>query len=175
MGTFAPGRRPPEKEGLELPSDEVVDMDLLSYSVEENVDRTPAEVFDFCSDLTNEARWNPDMEHVEKVTDGPVGVGTRFEAKWTRTRPVVVEVVGFDRPEKWETRSKSGGLEITVRGTLSEAGGGTRIQTHLAVRAKGLARLYAPLAVLAMRRGEPGNLRAIKKVLEATSSSDPMR
>jgi hypothetical protein len=140
-----------------------VELSLLSYSVEETLDRAPAEVFDFCSDLTNEAKWNPDVERVEKITDGPVGVGTRYEAKWTNTRPITVEVVGFDRPTMWETRSQSGGLGITVRGTLSEAEGGTRCQTRLTVHAKGVARLYAPLAVLAMRRREPRNLRAIKE------------
>jgi hypothetical protein len=147
-------------------------MSWLSYSVEETIDRAPAEVFDFCSDLTNEAKWNPDVERVEKLTDGPVGVGTRFDAKWTNTRPITVEVVAFDRPIMWETRSRSGGLEITVKGILSGADGGTRCQTRLSVQAKGLARLYAPLAVFAMRRGEPGNLRAIKKVLEASRTSD---
>jgi hypothetical protein len=162
----------PSKQVWNCLSDEDAEMSLLSYSVEENFDRALAEVFDFCSDLTNEAKWNPGIERVEKLTDGPVGVGTRFEAKWTNTRPILVEVVGFDRPTMWETRSQSGGLEITVRGTLSQADGGTRCQTRLTVKAKGLARLYAPLAVLAMRRGEPGNLRAIKEVLEATSISD---
>jgi hypothetical protein len=159
---------------LKLAFDEDVKMSLLSYCVEESFDRAPTEVFDFCSDLTNEAKWNPDIERVEKLTDGPVGLGTRFEARWKNTRPTIVEVVGFDRPTMWETLAQSGGLEITVRGTLSEADGATLCQTGVSVQAKGVARLYAPLAVLAMRRGEPRNLRAIKTVLEATSISDHM-
>jgi hypothetical protein len=131
-------------------------MSLLSYSVEETIDRAPAEVFDFCCDLTNEAKWNPDVERVEKLTDGPIGVGTRFDAKWTNTRPITVEVVGFDRPTMWETRSQSGGLEITVRGTHPGADGGTRCQTRLTVQAKGLARLYAPLAVFPCAEANQG-------------------
>jgi hypothetical protein len=72
----------------------------------------------------------------------------------------------------WETRSDSRGLVITVRGTLSEADGGTRCQTRLPVQAKGLARLDAPLAALAMGRGGPGNPRTIMHVLEATRIGD---
>lgn len=142
-------------------------MSLLSYTVEETIDRSPVEVFDFCSDLRNEQVWNPTLEYVEKLTGGPVGVGTRFAARWSNTGRLVVEVVGFDPPRMWETRSRAGGLMVTVQGRLSDLAPGTRYETTVGVEAMGLARLYAPLALIGMRRREPENLQHIKNTLEA--------
>lgn len=142
-------------------------MTVLSYGTAQMIDRPPGHVFDFCADLRNEEQWNPTLEYVEKLTDGPIGVGTRYRAKWSNAGPVDVEVVRFDRPTLWETRSRAGGLEITVRSTLTGVGAQTRYETRLEIKARGLARLYAPMALFAMRRSEPRNLRNIKKALEA--------
>jgi len=46
-------------------------------------------------------------------------------------------------------------------------GGGTGYSAQMVLKPKGLARLYAPLALLAMRRQESTNLRLIKETLEA--------
>ena len=52
---------------------------------------TPEQAFDYLSDMRNELEWNPAVESVEKLTDGPVGVGTRFRAKWKGGPPVEVD------------------------------------------------------------------------------------
>jgi hypothetical protein len=38
-----------------------------------DIERPPEEVFDYCSDHTNEREWNIRTRRVEKLTDGPVG------------------------------------------------------------------------------------------------------
>jgi hypothetical protein len=43
-----------------------------------------AELFDFAVDLRNELRWNPKVEHMVKITDGPIGVGTRCAGRSIR-------------------------------------------------------------------------------------------
>jgi hypothetical protein len=42
------------------------------------IDRPVAEVFDFVADQRNEPLYNPDMVSSQKLTDGPIDVGTRF-------------------------------------------------------------------------------------------------
>jgi hypothetical protein len=39
-------------------------------------------VFDYCSDNRNELEWNPSAISIEKLTDGPVGLGTKYLARW---------------------------------------------------------------------------------------------
>lgn len=42
------------------------------------ISRSVEETFAFVSDFRNAALWDPRTYAVEKTTDGPIGVGTRF-------------------------------------------------------------------------------------------------
>jgi hypothetical protein len=46
--------------------------------VENAVDirRSPEEVFDYCTDIMREPEWNPRTRRVQKLTEGPIGLGT---------------------------------------------------------------------------------------------------
>lgn len=48
--------------------------------------RSRSEVFDYLSDPRNELHWNPKVQLMEKLTDGPIGVGTKFRAKWSKSK-----------------------------------------------------------------------------------------
>lgn len=45
------------------------------------IKRPLEEVFDFVADERNEPRYNPRMRRAEQISDGPIGVGTRFRAE----------------------------------------------------------------------------------------------
>jgi hypothetical protein len=49
--------------------------------------RSPETVFDYLTDITREVEWNPRTKRVEKLTPGPVGVGSRFGAEWIKGNP----------------------------------------------------------------------------------------
>ena len=68
--------------------------------------RTPEDVFDYLSDMGNEVRWNPDCVSMEQLTDGPVGVGTRFRAKWKQGPVVFTEVTAYERPQHLDLRER---------------------------------------------------------------------
>ncbi|HWD43842.1 MAG TPA: SRPBCC family protein [Actinomycetota bacterium] len=134
----------------------------------ETVIRRPAEdVFDFCSDLRSELRWNPKAKYVEKLTEGPVGVGTRYRAQWVNSGPTVVEVVQFDRPWSWETHTNARGMGIRFQGTITDAAPGARYTAYLELRPRRLARLVAALALVAMRRQDQRNMQRIREALES--------
>ena len=54
-------------------------MAVIENSVQ--IERSPEDVFDYLVDLRNELEWNPDVESMKKLTDGPISVGTKFLAK----------------------------------------------------------------------------------------------
>ena len=60
--------------------------------------RSPEDVFDYLTDITKEAEWNPRTRRAEKLTPGPIGLGTRFGAEWVKGNPAIVEYAGFERP-----------------------------------------------------------------------------
>ena len=45
------------------------------------INRPPEEVFDVVADTSREPRYNPRMHNAEQITNGPIGVGTRFHAE----------------------------------------------------------------------------------------------
>jgi hypothetical protein len=51
---------------------------VVSNSVE--IRCTPEEAIDYLSDHRSELEWNPGIEPTGKLTDGPVGQGTRRQA-----------------------------------------------------------------------------------------------
>ena len=143
-------------------------MRALSYSIETVIRRPAEDVFDFCSDLRSELGWNPKVKYVEKLTEGPVGVGTRYRAQWANSGPTAVEVVQFDRPRSWETNTNARGMGIRFHGAVSDAAPGARYTAHLELQPRRLARLLAPLALWAMRRQDQQNMRRIRQALEST-------
>jgi hypothetical protein len=68
---------------------------------------TPEEAFDYLPDLRNELEWNPDCTLMEKITDGPVALGTKFRAQWVGSPVVEVEIVDYERPRMWKAKSTS--------------------------------------------------------------------
>ena len=141
-------------------------MALLSYARESAIRRSPEDVFDFLTDLRHELDWNPSAKHIEKLTDGPIRVGTRFRAQWSGTGSTDVEVIRHDRPNAWATRSAAMGIEVTASGSVFAIAGGSRYVTRLELRPRGIARLLAPLAKILMERGEERNMRLVREALE---------
>ena len=86
--------------------------------------RKPEEVFDYCVDMRNELEWNPSAQSMEKMTDGPLGVGTRFRAKWKQSQLIDVECTAFDRPNGW-TYVHGGPVVITLTVRLTPVDSGT--------------------------------------------------
>jgi uncharacterized protein YndB with AHSA1/START domain len=130
------------------------------------IQRPPEEVFDYLSDTRNELEWNPKVEIMEKLTEGPVGVGTRFKAKWTKSKVVTLECLEYDRPRRW--RYLNGGpVSVDFTATLTPEAGGTRLNTRFAATPHGLFRVVFPVFVALMRREEAKNMALIKETMEA--------
>jgi len=129
--------------------------------------RSPEDVFDYLSDLGNEVRWNPDCLSVEQLTDGPVGVGTKFRAKWKQGPIIFPEVTVYQRPHDW-TYANGGSiacvLSITLEPTVS---GGTRLTSRGLWSANGLARLIFPVFIRTMRKAEVHVVANARRALEA--------
>ena len=58
---------------------------------EVDIKRSPDDVFDYCSDHRHEPDWNPMMKRIDKLTEGPIGVGTRYSTEFVKGPPMVME------------------------------------------------------------------------------------
>jgi uncharacterized protein YndB with AHSA1/START domain len=133
---------------------------------EVEIRRSPEEVFDYSTDLTREHEWNPKTRRVEKLADGPIGAGTRFEAAFLKGDPMTIEVVRFERPRAWESVGRSRRLEATTHGTVTATQSGARLTMRMELRPRQMPRVLLPLLARYMHRQQERNLATIKALLE---------
>jgi hypothetical protein len=112
------------------------------------IDRSPEDVFDYVTDIGREFEWNPRTKRVVKLTDGPIGAGTRWEGEWVAGDPMLIEYVAFDRPTSWRSIGRSRGLLGRERGAR-----------------RGVARRHPPQP--------PGRARAARPAAIARAASRP--
>jgi uncharacterized protein YndB with AHSA1/START domain len=137
---------------------------VIEHAVE--IRRSPDEVFDYCTDLRREPEWNPRTRRIEKLTDGPIGVGTRYQGEWIRGDPMTIELVRFQRPTTWASVGRSRRLVATSQGQVAKRPGGARLVIRTELQPQGALRFLLPVLGPIMRRREHRNLRAIKTALE---------
>jgi hypothetical protein len=136
----------------------------------------PAEaVFGYCSDHTNEIEWNPAMRRVAKITDGPVGAGTRYEMEFLPGRPIVGECVRFNPPTCWEVAGSVNGMRSSFAGRVTPAPGGARLGLRMEIETRGLLRAALPLLRRRMPRNLARDIAIIKAKLEAPAEPRPAR
>jgi hypothetical protein len=145
-------------------------MAVIENSVQ--IDRSPEEVFNYLVDLRNELKWNPDAQSMEKLTDGPIGVGTKFLAKWKQSKLIEVECIRFERPRRW-AYSNGGPLSVVFDVAITPQGTGSLLVSRFDVRPHGLLKLFFPVILRELKRAEKQNMGYIKKVLEKTGVGNP--
>jgi uncharacterized protein YndB with AHSA1/START domain len=130
------------------------------------ISRSPEDVFDYLSDMGHEVDWNPDCLSMERLTDGPVGVGTRFRAKWKQGPAVVTECTAFERPRTW-TYLNGGPISVLLTVTLEPTmNGGTRLTSRGEWTPHGAMRIVFPVFIRIMRRAELGVMANSWRFLE---------
>lgn len=134
------------------------------------IDRPVEEVFDFVLDERNEPLYNPELLRSEKLTDGPVGVGTRFHASHRQGRGAVnmtVEVTRCERPHRMASKTTMAWSDVHGELTFEPVGDSTRMRWYWEVRLKGHMRALTPLVGFIGRRSERACWEGLKRYLEA--------
>lgn len=130
------------------------------------------EVFDIVADQRNEPRYNPRMTASTKLTDGPIGIGTRFEAtvrSWGKLRPITIEYTDFDRPHLVASRSVTPGAVAAGHIRCDPIAGGTLFSWDWTVTVNGPARLAGPVVGLVGRRQELAIWTGLQRLLEGST------
>lgn len=126
---------------------------------------SPEDAFDYLSDPRAELEWNPKCETMEKLTEGPVGLGTRYRAKWKSSPYVELEILAFERPHSW-TMHNGGPIEVRLTCQLESAPQGTRLQATFEPTPHGWFRLIFPIFLTVIRREEKANMTQLRDSVE---------
>jgi hypothetical protein len=144
---------------------------MAKVSGEILINRPVQQVFDFVADQRNEPIYNPQMLRSEKITDGPIGIGTRFRAtarSGRRVAEMLIEVTECDRPRRFGSRTTMPSVDISGGLTFAPVDGTTRMSWFWRVRPSGPLRLLGPLVARLGRRQEERIWTGLKNHLEGS-------
>jgi carbon monoxide dehydrogenase subunit G len=142
---------------------------MAKISGEILINRPVEQVFDYVADQRNEPNYNPRMQHSEKITDGPITVGTRFGAtarSGRRAVEMLIEVTEYQRPTRLGSRTTMSSVDVTGGLTFEPVAGATRMSWSWDVNPRGLLRLLSPLVASLGRRQEQRIWTGLKAKLE---------
>ena len=137
------------------------------------VRRAPSEVFDELSDPRSELQWNPKVERMVKLDDAPIGVGSRFRAKWKLSKELTLTVTRYERPFGW-AYTNDGPIVVDFDIDLHEHPDGTLLHATFDASPKGVGWLFFPIFIVAIRREEKQNMGHLKRWLERHVPAQPM-
>ena len=136
-------------------------------------------VFDFVADERNEPMYNAQMRRVEKLSEGPIGLGTRYQAEVVSGgRPVsmVIEFTEYERPRRLASMTTMSSMDIAYTLTFEPVREGTRMRWAGEIEPRGVLRLMGPLIAWMGRRQELRIWTGLKGLLEGwerTGSARP--
>ena len=82
----------------------------MDYEISIDIDAPPERVWAVLSDVERWHEWNESVMSVERLDDGPLGVGSRAVVKQPRLRPAEFEVTAFEPGRSFAWTSKAPGV-----------------------------------------------------------------
>lgn len=120
-----------------------------------HVSRTPEQAFDFIGDFRHASLWDPRTRSVRKITEGPIGRGTRFSltaALLGISFELPYEISEYERPVELLFTGRTRFFEYRERVSFSSEGEGTRIEWSAEMRLRSLLSLGNPVLSLVYQR-----------------------
>lgn len=106
------------------------------------ISRSRDDVFAALSDPRSELEWNPKVQVMERIDDGPLRIGSKFRAKWKLSKPLMLEITRL-RPTQ-----RDGPIEVDLDIDLLDHSESTELRSRFCPRAKGAARLIFPFFLM---------------------------
>jgi len=141
---------------------------MATYETILTVPQSVEETFSFVSDFRNAALWDPRTYAVEKSTEGPIGVGTRFMLTGGMLRkellgrlhipesvagmPLPYDVVEFDAPDEFVLEGESRVFRYHDHLEFSPDGDNTRLRYAAELELKGAFAVFEPFLQMMFQR-----------------------
>lgn len=118
------------------------------------IDEPPDVVFGAFSDFANAPKRISGIKKLELLTDGPIGVGTRFRetrVMFNKEATEVMEITAFEPGKSYTVGCRSCGCEYQWTFRFKPNGRGTTVEFEMNARAISLfAKIVSPLTSLMM-------------------------
>lgn len=147
---------------------------MSSLTISKHIAAPVDRVFAVFTDVANMAEHIDGIERVEMLSDGPVGVGTRFRETrimFKREATEELEFTAFKPNASYEVGCESCGCSYNTTFTFTPAGDGTDVTLDLQCRPLTfMAKLMSPIGILfagTMKKCMDGDMSCLKAVAES--------
>lgn len=152
---------------------------MAVLTMQKHVNAPPETVFRVATDLDNWSDFIRGIERIERLTDGPMRVGTRYRETrkmFGKESTEEFEVTGFDAPREFAVQAYTCGALFVSRHRFVPDISGTLVELTLESKPQSIiARLMAPLGKLmmgSMKKLIDADLDDLKAIAEQRAAAD---
>ena len=152
---------------------------MAHFTIGKHVNATRGEVFAIASDFQNAAQNIRGIERLQVLTDGPIGLGTRFRetrVMFGKDSTEEKEITAFDPPEGYTVENDACGMHYRAEYRFIPDIAGTHLRVTFDTRpVTFLAKLMSPLAMLmtgSLKKCIDASLEDLKVAAEAAARPD---
>jgi hypothetical protein len=141
------------------------------------IERTPEQVFDVVGThlFENHPRWEPEVEELRPLTDGPIGVGSRalmVRRDMGRRSEVAYEIIAFEPGRRVSVTHVGTRMAFDLTFELAPEGtGATEFTARVRMAGRGIARALNPLIALQLAGRSDRLSRATVRVIEEQTAA----
>jgi uncharacterized protein YndB with AHSA1/START domain len=141
---------------------------MIQYEVTIHLNRPVEQVFAFLMDTTQLTTWQTNLIKIDKITEGPFRMGSRFQEVRRLGRKeskIQGEITAFELNKRFETKTLTK-PQVIVSYLLEPDEGGTRVKHKFVMLTSGFLRLLEPMIAKSIREENGLDFENLKRVLE---------
>lgn len=146
----------------------------INASAQVTIDREPADVWAYVSDVTNQDHWVDGMSESEVLSEGAVGLGTRIRGVYTYgggSAPTVMTITEYREGRQLAIEASDGPFPFTGRLSLQRSGSSTVVTNAMSAGSDHIFTsimftVFRPLTKRMMARQLRKELGQLKEILE---------
>jgi carbon monoxide dehydrogenase subunit G len=146
---------------------------MNGFELSEHIATSPKDVFHVLADPTRAKEFLPNIKESTQLTDGPIGVGTRFrETRVVGGREASADllVTVYEPDTHIGISTEAEGITVEYHYRLSPEGAGTRLTWICELEASRLRRMMLPMVAAIMKKEDGNHLKQLKAYLEAKAA-----
>jgi hypothetical protein len=142
---------------------------MITFEEDVVILRPVKDIFEFIADGEKADQWNTAVTQVEKISDGPIGPGTRYhmvrKLPWGKVENEI-EITDYIPVNTLTVRTISGPTPFVYKYSLDPTDGGTRLTMEGEGDTSDLTHVPGFVMKVAVKRGIRANLEKLKGILE---------
>jgi uncharacterized protein YndB with AHSA1/START domain len=146
---------------------------MVQFENSTTIDRPVEDVFAYVADVANDPAWHTDVVEGRKVSDGPIGIGSRLQIRIKPFMGVsegIEEVFGYEPNRLYQVRAEMGPMRSTLTCRFEPVDGRTRFARRVEIQTSGPLSLLMTLMRPMMARRNAGFVANLRRVLERGSA-----